>query len=49
MIRLVREANNNHIVTGVALAPLPCPQIQHVVKIDIRQQQRYHNALSNQI
>src|SRR3546814_20948163 len=23
------------------LAPLPCPQIQHVVKIDIRQQWRY--------
>lgn len=27
------------------LAPLPCSQIQRVVKIDIRQQSRYHWAL----
>ncbi|MCY1297061.1 hypothetical protein D9M70_464850 [compost metagenome] len=42
---VVRVAHNNHIATGMPVAPLPCPQIQHVVKIDIRQKRRYHRAL----
>ena len=28
----------------MSLSPLPCPQIQHVVKIDIRQQRRDYAA-----
>ncbi|SBW84757.1 hypothetical protein PVE_R2G0732 [Pseudomonas veronii 1YdBTEX2] len=46
---VIRISYNDHIATGVALTPLPCPQIQHVVKIDIRQQRRYyaHNNRAN--
>jgi len=44
---VVRVTHDNHIATGIPLAPLPCPQIQHVVKIDIRQQRRYHCTLGS--
>jgi len=42
---VVRLAHHNHLATGVPLAPLPCPQVQRVVKVDVRQQRRYHCAL----
>lgn len=37
---VIRVAHNDHIATGMLLAPLPCLQILHVVKIDILQQWR---------
>ena len=37
---VIRVAHNDHIATDMLFTPLPCPQIQHVVKIDIRKQGR---------
>ena len=35
--RIVRKADNNQVSGGLAATPLVDPQIEHVVKVDVRQ------------
>ena len=35
--RVVREADHDHVSGGLAAAPLVDPQVEYVVKVDVRQ------------
>ena len=41
---IIAIAHDDNIATGVALAPLLCPQVQDMVQVDVREQRRDHRA-----
>jgi len=35
---VVSKAHDDHLTVGLPPPPLPCPQIEHVVQVDVREQ-----------
>jgi hypothetical protein len=42
---VVGKTHDDHLTVGVPLPPLPCPQIEHVVQVDVCEQGRCATSL----
>ena len=43
---VVGVPHDDHVALGLPLSPAVCPQIEHIVQVDVGQQRRYHRTLT---